>query len=142
MRTGCLIRLVPDGCYRGTVGHDREMPASPVMPNAPFRPSRQCPFCHSRKCPFCHSRRFLAGIHPTARLPFCPSRPRKKPNSFWPLFPEWQIVAYGDVLLGSRQRGKPSYPSPVKGECGWGGWKRSVTTGSAWKIEDSRRPIF
>ena len=52
MRTGCPIRLVPDGCYRGTVGHDRERPASPVMPNAPFRPSRQCPFLSFPQMPF------------------------------------------------------------------------------------------
>ena len=35
---GCPITLVPDICYRGTVGHDRERP----LP----RPSRKAPSCH------------------------------------------------------------------------------------------------
>ena len=42
-------------------------PPLPSFHKSPFRPSRKSPFCHSRK--------FLAGIHPTARLPFSLAAP-------------------------------------------------------------------
>ena len=56
---GCPITLVPDICYRGTVGHDRERLSFCHARSSTCHARSST--CHSR-LPTCHARKFLAGI--------------------------------------------------------------------------------
>ena len=117
MRTGCPIRLVPDGCYRGTVGHDREKPVSPVMPNAPFRPSHKCPFPSFPQMPFLSFPQMPLLSFPQMPLlsfpqvfsgnpsyrppPFLSFPPQKETQHFLAIIPRMTLFAQNDILQRS-----------------------------------------
>ncbi len=95
MRTGCPIRLVPDGCYRGTVGHDREAGLS-CHAQCPFPSFPQMPFPSFPQMP----------LPSFSQMPF-PSFPQMP----LPSFPQMPLLSFPQAFSGNPSYRPPSFLS-------------------------------